>query len=101
MKPWPYETPEWRRLRLLVLRRDGYRCVWCGKDVSGWRAMRVDHIKPVRTHPHLALNPSNLRVLCVQCDGKRHVEKMHPNIALKGFNERGEPINKRNQWYTR
>jgi len=101
MLHYPYEYPEWRRLRRQILARDGHRCTLCGKDVSGWRQMRVDHIKPVKTHPHLALTPSNLRTLCVKCDGIRHVEKMHPDIALKGFNERGEPNNPNNQWYTR
>jgi len=70
-----YHTPEWRALRCKVLVRDRYQCVVCGRSVRGWRQSRVDHIKPVSTHPELAMVIGNLRTLCPTCDNRRHIEK--------------------------
>lgn len=70
-----YQSPEWRKLRWAALRRDGFRCRACGCDVSGKGMARVDHIKPVRTHPHLALSLDNLRSLCPLHDARSHREK--------------------------
>jgi len=67
--------PRWPALRRAALRRDGYRCVWCGADVSGWKAARVDHIVPVRVDPSRMLDLTNLRTLCPTCDNRRHAEK--------------------------
>jgi len=39
---------EWRRLRMLVLKRDGARCACCGATTAGGRRMNVDHIKRAR-----------------------------------------------------
>jgi len=35
-----YFLSEWRKLRWAVLRRDGFRCVVCGRDVSAKGAGR-------------------------------------------------------------
>ena len=58
-----YQTPEWRSLRAQHLRHNP-RCRWCGKRE---RRMQVDHIKPWKAHPHLALAPGNLQTLCTSC----------------------------------
>lgn len=52
-----YDT-DWRNLRADHLKRQP-NCVVCGKPGD-----TVDHIKPVRTHPHLRLDPANLQTLC-------------------------------------
>jgi 5-methylcytosine-specific restriction protein A len=71
-----YLTSQWRAIRRRVLRRDNYRCVMCGADVSAVGTARIDHIKPRSTHPHLALDINNLRALCAKrCDNRRHREK--------------------------
>jgi 5-methylcytosine-specific restriction endonuclease McrA len=70
-----YRSPQWRTARRLALRRDGYRCTQCGASVRKLGTSRVDHIQPVRTHPHLALILDNLRVLCASCDNRRHSDK--------------------------
>ena len=57
------------------MRRDGYRCVICGADISGRGQALVDHIKPVRTYPHLALSLDNLRSLCPTHDKQGHRKK--------------------------
>ena len=59
---------EWRQLRMLVLKRDGARCACCGATPNDGIVVNVDHIKPRRTHPQLALTLSNLQVLCQACN---------------------------------
>lgn len=61
-------TPEWRRIRMDVLVRDGAICACCGRRADKQRAINVDHIKPRRDAPHLALDPANLQVLCDDCN---------------------------------
>ena len=64
------ETYEWRRVRMEVLVERGARCECCGavpqkgNDV----VLNVDHIKPRRLFPHLALGKTNLQVLCGPCN---------------------------------
>jgi len=53
-----------------ALRRDRYRCTICNVDISGRGKTRVDHIKPLKTHPDFALSLANLRSLCVTHDNQ-------------------------------
>lgn len=59
---------EWRRVRMQILKRDGARCACCGASPETGAVMNVDHIKPRRLFPALALDPSNLQVLCNECN---------------------------------
>jgi 5-methylcytosine-specific restriction endonuclease McrA len=70
-----YTSKRWRAVRVLALRRDLYRCVICGADVSASGAARVDHIKERSNHPDLELDVDNLRTLCVLHDRHAHREK--------------------------
>ena len=56
----------WRRLRLEILERDGYRCRKCGKAGR----LEVDHIKPLRRGGD-EYSPGNLQAICRGC----HIEK--------------------------
>lgn len=60
-----YKSYEWLQLRVRVLREYGRSCMLCHK-ASG--PMHVDHIKPKRLYPHLALEFSNMQVLCPDCN---------------------------------
>lgn len=60
-----FASQEWRRIRYEVLRRDGVVCAACGSTDG---KMHVDHIKPLWTHPELALDAGNLQVLCEDCN---------------------------------
>lgn len=65
-----FSKPEWLELRYRVLVKYGRRCMACGESEG---EMHVDHIKPRRQYPHLALVFSNLQVLCRDCNlGKGH-----------------------------
>lgn len=64
----------WIRLRMFVLERDGAKCACCGRTRKDGVKLNVDHIKPRKTHPELALDPDNLQVLCNVCNlGKGNV----------------------------
>ncbi len=61
-------TYAWRKLRMKVLKEQGARCQCCGATPEHDVRMNVDHIKPRRLHPDLALVKSNLQVLCEDCN---------------------------------
>lgn len=61
----PYDAPIWKRVRLVVLARDNYRCVDCGKP-----ATMVDHIKPWR-QGGAWFELSNLESVCRSDNVKR------------------------------
>lgn len=62
------ESFQWRKLRMEILKEQGARCSCCGATPKDGLRMHVDHIKPRRTHPELALVKSNLQVLCEVCN---------------------------------
>lgn len=65
-------SPEWRALRGKVLDKHGPRCMCCGYIPEGERQHpNVDHIKPRKLFPELALEESNLQVLCSRCNQKK------------------------------
>ncbi len=59
---------EWRALRMKVLDKYGARCMCCGATPEHGVKMHVDHIKPRRKYPELALSFDNLQVLCEECN---------------------------------
>lgn len=78
-----FETTDFKRkkvkasIRLQVLQRDNFKCVFCGKTKSE-AIMEVDHINPVSNGGGNELE--NLRVLCQQCNGGRNMGSLsHPN----------------------
>jgi len=85
-----YNSTPWIKKRKEILVRDNYECQWCKENgvVTTDKDARliVDHIKELETHPHLALELSNLRVLCF-----KHHEVRHERM-FKGFN------GKKNKW---
>jgi 5-methylcytosine-specific restriction endonuclease McrA len=60
---------DWRALRYRALRMAGGKCQCCGStpDSSG-HPLHVDHIKPKSKYPELAMEFSNLQVLCKDCN---------------------------------
>ena len=45
-------------------------CSDCNKEVFG-SDITLDHILPLSKHPDLALEPSNIRVLCRRCNSTK------------------------------
>lgn len=62
-----YRSQQWAAVRLQAKRRDGFRCVQCGAHGR----LEVDHIKPVRTHPELSFDLTNLQTLCPGCHSRK------------------------------
>jgi 5-methylcytosine-specific restriction endonuclease McrA len=58
----------WRKLRMKALEMNDGRCECCGRSKHDGAVMHVDHIKPRKTHPELALTLKNLQVLCDICN---------------------------------
>lgn len=62
-----YSSQAWRAVRYQALRNCNGRCTLCGSP-PGRHSLHVDHIKPRSLFPALALEPSNLQVLCRDCN---------------------------------
>lgn len=61
-------TYEWRRVRMMALKKYGPRCQCCGATPADGAVMNVDHIKPRKLFPNLALDINNLQILCHNCN---------------------------------
>jgi 5-methylcytosine-specific restriction endonuclease McrA len=62
------ESFEWRKLRMVALTKYGNVCQCCGMSPKDGIVIHVDHIKPRKTHPELALDINNLQILCESCN---------------------------------
>ena len=86
-----YLTPEWKALRLERIRLDRYICQHCGVKclgkAKGMPAPQVDHVKPRRLCPSMAMDIDNLRTLCHSCHSKRTKADQldRPPIGLDGY----------------
>jgi 5-methylcytosine-specific restriction protein A len=92
-----YDTPAWKAARRAALIRDSYRCVVCGRDISGKGQTRVDHIKPLATHPHLALTLANLRSLCPTHDNQTRTSR-GAVFTISGCDSAGRPLDPGHHW---
>ena len=68
-----YRGRGWRKIREIVLDRDGYKCVSCGKTDEDEkrdlrRSLSIHHIKPYRNGEDNSLE--NLETLCASCHRK-------------------------------
>lgn len=59
---------EWRKVRMQALKKYGPRCMCCGATPANGAIMNVDHIKPRKLFPELALDVNNLQILCHDCN---------------------------------
>lgn len=62
-----YSSDAWRKLRYRTIQARGRRCEACRTDSTDIR-YHVDHIKPRSLYPNLALEDSNVQVLCQLCN---------------------------------
>ena len=56
-------------LRKQIMKRDNYTCQICGKYMPDEIGLHIDHIIPIAKGGKSV--PSNLRVLCSKCNGKK------------------------------
>lgn len=59
---------EWRRKRFEALDKYGRKCMCCGATPEAGAKIHVDHIKPRKLYPELALDINNLQILCHECN---------------------------------
>ena len=62
-----YNSYKWAEKRIEILKRDNYRCIYCGQ-----LANHVDHTNSAKFYPKMALDPNNLVSTCKSCHDKRH-----------------------------
>jgi 5-methylcytosine-specific restriction endonuclease McrA len=62
------QSYDWRRLRMQAIKQYGNKCQCCGATPATGAVINVDHIKPRRHYPDLALDLNNLQVLCHECN---------------------------------
>jgi 5-methylcytosine-specific restriction endonuclease McrA len=62
------QSYEWRVIRMQALKLYGAKCACCGATPASGAVMNVDHIKPRKVYPELALCLENLQVLCHECN---------------------------------
>ena len=66
-----YGSPEWRLLREQIIAEQGRLCRQCGQHIIRDFDLTVDHIRPRSKFPELALDKSNLQILCRQCNSSK------------------------------
>lgn len=69
-----YDKREYGGLRKKVLKRDGYKCVYCrmtlGEHIKKWGSgLNIDHINRKRKENTM----NNLQTVCLKCHGKKHI----------------------------
>jgi 5-methylcytosine-specific restriction endonuclease McrA len=71
----------WARLRLAVLKRDGYHCQIAGPGCT-WLATEVDHIVPGDDH-----GLGNLQAVCTWCHARKtagEAKRAQAKVQAKG-----------------
>ena len=86
---------EWKELRAKVISMYGSTCMACKREPKR-RSVNVDHIKPRKLFPELALDFDNLQVLCGRCNkskGNKRFTDYRPHLgdAIASQNVRVEP----------
>lgn len=66
-----YNSPEWQKVRQVVLMRDRYLCVKCGKPAE--EVHHKIHLTPNNIgDPRITMDPKNLMSLCRDCHFEEH-----------------------------
>jgi len=60
------KSVEYRIWKDAVLKRDNYKCIWCGYN----QHLEADHIKSFSEYPELRFAIDNGRTLCKECHKK-------------------------------
>jgi 5-methylcytosine-specific restriction endonuclease McrA len=84
---------EWRAVRMMALELYGPICQCCGASPKTGAVINVDHVKPRKLYPELALEVGNLQILCHECNhGKGNWSQtdwrdaVEPDIVISTLN---------------
>ncbi len=91
---WLYNTPEWKRKRVVILKRDNYQCRECKRYGKVVQADTVHHAIPLQERPDLRLDSRNLISLCEGCHEKMH-NKFDNTLSKLGGEEWRERIERK------
>ena len=64
-------SKEWKELRKKAIELYGVKCVFCGVLPTRNNPCNIDHIKPRKFFPELALDIANLQPLCARCNKRK------------------------------
>lgn len=79
-----YKTPEWRRKRKEILKRDSNECQRCKSMGRYSKGRIVHHVKHLDARPDLGFEDSNLLTVCEECHNWLHPEKsITPQMARR------------------
>lgn len=67
------DSPEYRKWRWTIFRRDNFTCQTCGKKISG--RLEAHHIKSWKEYPESRYDTDNGVTLCEECHKKIHKEQ--------------------------
>lgn len=56
------------KTRYEIIKRDGGKCVVCGRTPEDGIKLQVDHIKPVSKYPELQLDTNHMQTFCDECN---------------------------------
>ncbi len=85
-----YASMEWYLVRKEVKQRD----IVCVNDECGEPGRDVDHIILLFDQPELALDPDNLRYICLKCHKAKHGKLNKKGRLSKRINERNSTNSK-------
>lgn len=88
------KDPRWQKKRLLILERDGWKCLCCGDDKE---QLQIHHLIYSKGEPWDAPD-ENLETLCRSCHERREQfntywggRSLHPTAFCMHFEERFQP----------
>lgn len=61
----------WKQLRVEAIEKYGNKCCKCGRVGSKRYPINIDHIKPRKYYPELAMDINNLQPLCGRCNREK------------------------------
>jgi 5-methylcytosine-specific restriction endonuclease McrA len=67
-----------RENRLKIYERDGYRCRYCGKQLTP-HTVTLDHVKPVAEHGDNS--HENLLTACLECNSRKNIRNLGDFLA--------------------
>jgi len=90
MRSRNFDTPEYKKFRAAVRKRDGYKCQFPGCNAT--KKLQVHHINKWATNSALRFAPANGITLCKVChtriSGREHIyAKVFQDIANKNANK--------------
>lgn len=68
----------WKKKRLEILERDGYKCKNCGSTEN----LTIHHIYSLDNYPKMKLENNNLITLCTICHHKTHNGVYNPVFLI-------------------